>query len=574
MKLALLALCLAPAAAFAPGSFLSRVRSTPKTTLRMTTQNVGSDAAVGNADDQIKSAIRSELSSRGMLSSPTGPRWAKSTKQVATLGPASFSEEMMEKLFLAGVGVFRVNFSHGVREDKAEVIGRIRALEAKHNHPIAILADLQGPKLRVSTFENDETVTVSKGDLFRFDLDDTPGDKTRVKLPHPEIIETLALGDTLLIDDGKVRMTVVEKGHEFISCQVDVGGKLSNRKGVNTPSVVLPISALTPKDRADLDVALELGADWVALSFVQKADDMRELRKIVRGRAKVLAKLEKPSAVGNMQTLEEIVDLSDGIMVARGDLGVEMMPEDVPIMQKRIIETCNIMGKPVIVATQMLESMIEAPTPTRAEASDVATALYDGADAVMLSGESAMGLYPVEAVSMQQRVISRVEDDALYRELVTRSLTAPERTATDAITFSARQVASTVGAKAIVVFTQFGTTVNRAAKGRPGVPIVAITPDIKVARELAMVWGVHPCHVPEMNTESFEDMLKLACEITKEHGFVSEPTDLVVATGGLPFGTPGAANVLRVISAAGPDEWDPSLCDIRTEECGPDDEMY
>ena len=247
-----------------------------------------------------------------------------------------------------------------------------------------------------------------------------------------------------------------------------------------------------------------------------------------------------------------------------------MNPEDVPVVQKTIINLCRSKGVPVVVATQMLESMIDAPTPTRAEASDVATAVYDGADAVMLSGESAVGQYPIEAVSMQQRVISRVEADALYRDLVTRSLSAPERTATDAITLSARQVASTIGAKAIVVFTQHGSTVLRAAKGRPGVPIVAITPDIKVARSLALVWGVHPCHVPDMNTASFEAMLNVACDITRAHGFVSDPTDLVVATGGLPFGTPGAANVLRVISAAGPDEWDPSLCDIRTEECGPD----
>ena len=528
--------------------------------------------AGGSTDELIKASIKSELEARELLSATptTGPRWAKSTKQVATLGPVSDSEEMMEKLFLAGVDVFRVNFSHGEREEKAAVVERIRALETKHNHPIAILADLQGPKLRVSTFENDEAVTLEKGAIFRFDLDDAPGDATRVKLPHPEIISTLALGDTLLIDDGKVRMTVVEKGDEYIACQVDVPGKISNRKGVNTPSVVLPISALTPKDLADLDVALELGADWIALSFVQKPEDMRELRRIVRGRAKVLAKLEKPSAVSDARVLEDIVELCDAVMVARGDLGVEMAPEDVPIMQKRIVDVCKMLGKPTIIATQMLESMIDAPTPTRAEASDVATAVYDGADAVMLSGESAVGQYPIEAVSMQQRVISRVEADALYRDLVTRSLSAPERTATDAITLSARQVASTIGAKAIVVFTQHGSTVLRAAKGRPGVPIVAITPDIKVARSLALVWGVHPCHVPDMNTASFEAMLNVACDITRAHGFVSDPTDLVVATGGLPFGTPGAANVLRVISAAGPDEWDPSLCDIRTEECGPD----
>ena len=292
---------------------------------------------------------------------------------------------MMEKLFLAGVDVFRVNFSHGEREEKAAVVANIRALEKKHGHPVAILADLQGPKLRLSTFA-DETpvVTVAKGDTFRFDLDEAPGGQTRVRLPHPEILSTLALGDTLLIDDGKVRMTVTGKGDadEYVDCQVDVGGKLSNRKGVNTPSVVLPISAMTDKDRLDLEVALELGADWIALSFVQKPEDMIELRQLVQGRAQVMAKLEKPSAVESMRTLEAIVELSDGIMVARGDLGVEMAPEDVPIMQKRIIDVCRRKGRPTIVATQMLESMIDAPTPTRAEASDVATAVYDGCDGV------------------------------------------------------------------------------------------------------------------------------------------------------------------------------------------------
>ena len=402
-------------------------------------------------------------------------RWKKATKQLATLGPASSTLAMLEKLFLAGVDVFRLNFSHGAHEEKAELVKLIRQVEAKYGHPIAILADLQGPKLRVGVFGQDK-VLLSAGQKFRFDLDDEPGDAGRVKLPHPEIIATLAKGDTLLIDDGKLRMTVEKSGDEFVECVVDVGGAISDRKGVNTPSVVLPISPLTPKDRADLAFALTQSIDWVALSFVQQPKDVAELRELVKASARpdvnIMAKLEKPAAVAD-GSLEAIVDLCDGIMVARGDLGVEMNPEDVPIIQKKIVKCCRDRGTPVVVATQMLESMIDAPTPTRAECSDIATAIYDGADAVMLSAESAAGLYPEEAVTMQRRVISRVEADELYRARNDAEVTAPEKTATDAITAAARSVALTIGAKCMVVFTSLGTTVRRAAKGRPPVPIRA-----------------------------------------------------------------------------------------------------
>jgi pyruvate kinase len=398
-------------------------------------------------------------------------------------------------------------------------------------------------------------VVLVEGQAFRFDLSDEPGDAGRVNLPHPEIIQTLQKGDTLLLDDGKLRMTVTDKGDGFVETVVEVGGALSNRKGVNTPSVVLPISPLTPKDRADLEFALSIGVDWVALSFVQRPQDIAELRSLVGNKAKIMAKLEKPSAVEE-GVVDDIIMLSDGIMVARGDLGVEMRPEDVPVIQKQIIEKCRRYGRPVVVATQMLESMIESPTPTRAEASDVATAIYDGADAIMLSAESAAGKYPVEAVTMQQRVILRVEEDKAYRKNLARSNPAREKSATDAITNAAREIAATVGAAAVVVFTARGTTVLRASMGRPPVPILAITPEIETARSLALTWGVYPAAVStDADKESFPDVLSKICLVAKDKGLVSRPDDLLVVTAGLPFGSPGVANVIRVVPASGPEDW-------------------
>nr|AIT69997.1 pyruvate kinase [Dictyopteris undulata] len=487
-------------------------------------------------------------------------RWKKNTKQVATLGPASRTFEQIEALFLAGVDVFRLNFSHGQHDEKAELVLTIRRVEAKYKHPICILADLQGPKLRVGVFQGDK-VTLADGQLFRFDMDDTPGDDTRVQLPHREIIDTLGAGDSLLLDDGKLRMTVLESGEGFVSCRVDVGGKLSNKKGVNTPSVRLPISALTPKDLADLDFALKVpgSVDVVALSFVQKPEDVQELKSIVQGRCRVMAKIEKPQAV---QDLDEIVDLCDAIMVARGDLGVEMPPEVVPITQKRIIDCCRHRGKPVVVATQMLESMIENPTPTRAEASDVATAIYDGADGIMLSAESAAGKYPVESVEMQQRIITAVEQDPLYREYMT-TLAAQDKTtgsATEAISRAANQVAHTLGAKAIIVFTSRGTTVQKAAQLRPRVPVMAVTPNIETARGLALTWGVYPAVIePESEDVNFRMMLFKSCAVAQAKMIAEKATDLLVVTAGLPFKVPGIVNILRVVPAAGPDIWDPTL---------------
>nr|AIT69989.1 pyruvate kinase [Sargassum vachellianum] len=492
-------------------------------------------------------------------------RWKKFTKQVATLGPASRTFEQLEALFLAGVDVFRLNFSHGVHEEKAELVKTIREVEAKYKHPICILADLQGPKLRVGVFEKD-SVNLVDGQMFRFDMDDEPGDAARVKLPHEEIINTLREGDSLLLDDGKLRMTVVDSGKGYVNCRVDVGGKLSNRKGVNTPTVRLPISAMTTKDRKDLDFALEVpgGVDIVALSFVQKAGDVEELKNLVQGRCRVMAKIEKPQAVDD---LEGIVALCDAIMVARGDLGVEMPPEIVPITQKKIIDCCRRQGKPVIVATQMLESMIENPTPTRAEASDVATAIYDGADGIMLSAESAAGKYPRQSVEMQRRIITAVENDPLYRGyLLTQGEKGRTGSATDAITKAARQVADTLGAKAIVVFTSRGTTVQKAAQLRPNVPVMGVTPNIETARGLALTWGVYPAVIETPSDDvNFRMMLFKCCTAAQAKLIAEHPTDLLVVTAGLPFKVPGVVNILRVLPAAGPDIWDPTLT---TDESG------
>lgn len=472
--------------------------------------------------------------------------------------------------------MFRLNFSHGKHEEKAELIKIIRAVESKYQRPIAILADMQGPKLRVGMFEKD-AVKLVKGQKFRFDLDDEPGDAHRVKLPHPEIIATLRVGDTLLVDDGKMRMTVSSTGDDFVETTVEVSGTISNRKGVNTPSVVLPISPLTEKDRKDLAFALTQGVDWVALSFVQRAADIIELKDFIVANApsnavadavKVMAKLEKPAAVAE-SALSNIIQLCDGIMVARGDLGVELRPEDVPIIQKRIITECRRQGTPVVVATQMLESMIESPTPTRAECSDIATAIYDGADAVMLSAESAAGSYPVEAVTMQRRVITRVESDELYRLAQTQALSfvTPEKTATDAITLAARQVVDTVAAKCLVIFTTRGTTVLRAANRRPRSPILALTPEIATARSLSLVWGVYSRVLAVSPDDEFDAVLFDAVQIAINAGYLKDDTDLAVVTAGLPFSTPGAANVIRVVPAVGPAEWPEVLCYPDIEDC-------
>jgi len=461
------------------------------------------------------------------------------TKIVATLGPATSSAEKIAELFDVGVDVFRLNFSHGSQEDHKTNSDIIRALEAETGRPIAILMDLQGPKLRIGAFTKG-SISLKEGTDFRLDRDETEGDQDRVSLPHPEIYQAIEPGTNLLLDDGRIRLKVEKCGADFAQCTVITGGDLSNRKGVNVPGVVLPLSPLTRKDQDDLRFGLDLGVDWVGLSFVQRPEDIAEARKLISGRAAICAKLEKPAAI---ERLEEIIDLSDAVMVARGDLGVEMPPEDVPVLQKRIIRTCRQTGKPVIVATQMLESMIDAPTPTRAEASDVATAVYDGSDAVMLSAETAVGRYTVEATSMMNRIIERVERAPNYRHMIDADALEPEATAADAISAAARQVARTLSASAIVTFTTSGSTTLRAARERPEVPIIGLTPNVKTARRLTVVWGVHTVH--SSDARDFQDMVTKASHFAVADGFALE-NDRIIITAGVPFGTPGATNVLRV----------------------------
>jgi pyruvate kinase len=466
----------------------------------------------------------------------------RNAKIVATLGPASSDAAVIERLFLAGVDVFRLNFSHGSADDHAQRVRLLRAVEAQHGRPIAILADLQGPKLRVGTFALGP-VLLEAGQPFRLQLEPTPGDAKGVTLPHPEIFAALRPGAELLLDDGKLKLVVERCDAQGADTRVLVGGRLSDRKGVNVPGVVLPISALTPKDRSDLKTALELGVDWVALSFVQRPEDLHEARALVGERALLVAKLEKPAAV---QRLDEVVDASDAVMVARGDLGVELPAEAVPSLQKRIVRACRRRGKPVIVATQMLESMITSPVPTRAEASDVATAVYDGADAVMLSAESAAGAHPVEAVAMMDRIIRSVEADPLHRQLLDASHVANvagETDIADAVCCAMRRAVALLRAPAIVCCTHSGHTSLRAARERPEAPILSLTPMLATARRLALAWGVHSLHVEDV--ASVEQMTAMAGAIARRERF-ADAGQTFVAIAGLPFGTPGSTNLLRI----------------------------
>ena len=469
-------------------------------------------------------------------------RRTRNAKIVATLGPSSSSTETVRQLFLAGVDVFRLNFSHGSAADHRERFGVLRALEKETGRPIGILADLQGPKLRVGTFA-DGPVVLAEGAAFRLDLDGAPGDARRAGLPHPEIFAALVPGAELLLDDGKLRLVVERCGADFAETRVLVGGKLSERKGVNVPGVVLPITALTAKDRRDLDLALELGADWVALSFVQRPEDVTEARALIGNRALIVSKLEKPAAV---ERLDEIVAASDAVMVARGDLGVELPAERVPSIQKRIVRSCRRLGKPVIVATQMLESMIESPVPTRAEASDVATAIYDGVDAVMLSAESASGKHPVAAVGMMNRIIEQVEADPSYRLSIDASHTPSQPGEVDvaeAVCCAMRLAVSLLHATAIVCYTSSGHTSLRAARERPEAPILSLTPRIETARRLALAWGVHSVHIADV--ADVGEMTASACGVARRERF-AEAGQIIVAIAGMPFGEAGTTNLLRV----------------------------
>lgn len=466
-------------------------------------------------------------------------RRERNTKILSTLGPATSNEKSIRELYDAGADAFRLNFSHGSHNDHRKTLEIIRKVEADVGRPIAILMDLQGPKLRVGKMA-DGKVLLKEGQKYRFDLDPAEGNGKRAPLLHPEVFSVLAKGSILLLDDGKLSARVDKAGSDFAEVTMMNGGTLSNHKGLNVPNVVLPLSAMTQKDRDDLQFGLEIGVDWVGLSFVQRPDDVAELRKLVAGRAAIMTKMEKPAA---LQRLDEIIDLSDGVMVARGDLGVECPPEDVPGLQKQIVRTCRAKGKPVVVATQMLESMISSPAPTRAEASDVATAVYDGADAVMLSAETAVGEYPIQAVKIMDRIVRKTESHPYYREIRDHEHIDLERTAADAITAAAHQVANTIDAAAIVTFSSSGSTTLRAARERPEKPILGSTPHEFIARRMVLVWGVHSKIMPDV--KDMAEMVKTACTAAREEGF-AQPGQRLVITAGVPFGTPGATNTLRI----------------------------
>ncbi len=460
-------------------------------------------------------------------------------KIIATLGPGSSKPEIIEALFDAGADAFRINMSHTSHEQVKIYHRIIRELEANKGRPIAVLVDLQGPKLRVSTFA-DEKVKLRKGDRFTLDKSNKDGDKTRVHLPHPEIFRAVEPGHRMLVDDGKVELKVIAKTPDKIITEVIVGGKISDRKGVSLPDSMLPLSAMTEKDRIDLEFAASLGVDWIALSFIQQSADVAQARKLARGRAAIMAKIEKPSAI---TYLEEILELSDGLMVARGDLGVEMPLEEVPGIQKHITRMARRAGKPVVIATQMLESMILAPVPTRAEVSDVATAVFEGADAVMLSAESAVGAYPVKSVAMMDKIARSVESDENFDGIVHAQRAEPEATSADAISAAVRMIADTLNLAAIICYTSSGSTALRVSRERPQKSILAFTPISATGRKLAIVWGLH-C-VLTGDPETLDDMVDRACRLTFQEGFAT-PGSRIIITAGVPLGSPGATNMLRI----------------------------
>ncbi|SDI12475.1 pyruvate kinase [Salipiger marinus] len=466
-------------------------------------------------------------------------RRLRKVKIVATLGPASNTYEMIRALHEAGADVFRLNMSHGTHEDITKIHRAIRQVEKDLDSPIAILADLQGPKLRVGEFANGSE-ELEWGQTFRFDLEEAAGDSQRVCLPHPEIFAALGVGAHLLVNDGKIRMRVEECGPDFANCVVEAGGTISNRKGVNVPDVELPLAALSAKDRDDLEFAAALGVDWLALSFVQRPEDVQEARKLCDGRAAILSKIEKPTAV---KRFDDILAVSDGIMVARGDLGVELPVQSVPPIQKRLIRKCRSAGKPVIVATQMLESMIESPMPTRAEVSDVATAIYEGTDAIMLSAESAAGQYPVEAVTTMNNVAISVEKDPTYTEIIEASRNIKRTTVADGIVAAAREIAETADVKAICCFTSSGTTAALVARERPRVPIIALTSLRGTARRLSLTWGTHCVMTGEL--ERFKQAVVNAARAARAQGYAGAE-DHIIVTAGVPFNMSGTTNILRV----------------------------
>jgi len=469
----------------------------------------------------------------------------RNAKIIATLGPASATLEGIQKLFETGADVFRLNCSHSTFAELEDRIGKIRTLERRSGRPIAIMLDLQGPKLRIGQLAR-SPVTLVEGQGYRLDLEEKPGDASRAPLPHPEIFAAIEPGTDLLLDDGKLRLRVTECASDFADTVVVTGGDLSDRKGVNVPDVVLPLSPFTEKDTRDLAFGLDIGVDWVAPSFIQRSDDLAELRNMVGDRAAILTKLEKPAAIDH---LDAIIAASDGVMVARGDLGVELPPERVPRVQKSIIRKCRTAGKPVVVATQMLESMIQSPVPTRAEASDVAGAIYDGADAVMLSAETAAGSYPEEAVAIMDRIIAEVEQDSQYRVGIDANLPDPQPTPADAICDALHSIVHTLPVAATVTYTSSGFSTLRAARERPEAPILSLTPSVDTARRLSLVWGVHSVQTPDI--QRVQEMVGRACEVALRESF-AEVGETLVIIAGMPFGISGTTNMLRIAQVERP----------------------
>jgi pyruvate kinase len=488
--------------------------------------------------------LRHGFAAEGETVNETLPPRSRKVKILATLGPASSDAKTIRRLMIAGADAFRINMSHGDQKQKAKLVSHIRALEKEFHRPTTILFDLQGPKLRVGHFEGGRAV-LEKGSRFIFDRERKAGDSSRVQLPHAELFESVRPGTNILIDDGKVRLNVLEADEGQIVSEVKVGGAVSDNKGVNVPDVVVPIPALTDKDRDDLQFALDQRADWIALSFVQRPEDVAEARSLIGERAALLAKIEKPAA---MDQLNDIIALADAVMVARGDLGVELPPEQVPPLQNKIVACARQFGKPVVVATQMLESMVTSPTPTRAEVSDVATAIYDGADAVMLSAESATGQYPIEAVAMMDRIANSAERDPSYQARVHFTQTRLEPTTADALAGSARQIASTISATAMVCYTSSGSTARRIARERPPVPLLAMSASLHTSRRMGLLWGVHPVHTRDVS--SFEEMVEKAKRMALRH-HVAKGGDRVIVMAGIPFGTSGSTNVLHVVRLIG-----------------------
>ena len=463
----------------------------------------------------------------------------RNTKIIATLGPSSSSPLKIHSLFQAGADIFRLNFSHGTHSDHRKRVFHIRQYEKRLGRPIAILGDLQGPKIRIGTFKK-KSITLVNNQKFELDLNPEPGNEKRVFLPHPEIFKSVKKNTRVLIDDGKILLNIIGVNSEKITTEVLNGGKISNMKGVNIPDTLIKMSSLTKKDIKDLEFCLDLSLDYVALSFVQKAKDLIDLKKHIGSQTGIMAKFEKPLAIKRM---DEILFHCDAAMVARGDLGVEMPPEEVPIIQKRIVQSCRDFGKPVVVATQMLDSMINSPSPTRAEASDVATAVFDAADSLMLSAETASGKFPVQSVQIMDRIIRGVENDDSYRQILESKKITLEETTSDAISSAASQVVKTVLAKAIFTYTRSGATAKRAARERPTVPIIGLSPDRITARQLALIWGVHTIHALE--PKSFSGMIENACDLAKKEGIVKRG-DYVVVPAGAPIGVSGSRNNLRI----------------------------